>query len=1115
MEVGEHVPGQAHPGGDEIAAGSERELLRTQFRELTQTSNWLQICATMLRDDPSGLPALLDPAGANFAALQKEGPAWPHVSSDRGRKRNPDSALADEGDDAPALSAAQAVLSVALALADPASATTELSRSIEHWRRAQIVPDAIPSAIPTALFAQPNQRLRSVLHHVDELADGPPAAYTALIALALLDTLKPMAQVEVPVLFDRHHSGGTATLRLTTLLAGPTGLYPDPHVMPFLTSDAEFAAALRAAWLSSLQRLDSCCVTWAIVNNQNVPCNEIVRGSLGAAFAVALDELACRLSRFAAMRPKRLDQRCAVTGAIGPGQTLRPVRGYENKIDAARRAELRVVIPRPSEREVAPIAERMRVRVDFASDVKEAIRLTRTRLNRRLIAGLAAVVVLLGSAGGALYQQHRVAIGLGLLATADELRDSQPATSMALDVEAVHLAPGPDTRAHLLRAVAQPHYLAKATDQTVPNKVLLSADGHRLLTANSTATLWEVRNRHQLTQVSSWGGTVQLEQVALSPDGNLVATAASGGTVQVWDVRRSEQPVETGRFVTGSYRSMGLAFSRDGSQLNAVGVGDRVVIWDVARHEQAGSFPMPKPKEIDFDFGQHWGTVFSPDLDALATVEGEDAVALWALTDRSRIARAATVPAGPTITSVNFRPVGHELAVADHDGVTLWDISALAHPARLGLIAVPGGANDVAFSPRGDLLATVGTDGSLTLWNIANRAQPSVVAKLMSKSAIAVAFGADGHTVATTGRDGTVSLWDVPIPLAVSVLIDKVAGGIEAADYAPDSRTLAVAAQGKVVIWDVSDSGKPVPTAVLEVERVRAVRFGSNGRTLAAATDTGKLLTWDVSDRTRPQSLTAVLDPVVFSTPSQTEAFSRDGRWLALPTSGQTITVWDTAGFTHLTRLVTLDTGETTVYGVALSSDGHYLAAVGDRGTIMLWDLTRPDHPVATRRVNTTYLTAVTFSSDNRLLAVGGAAGAVVLWDVSAPPRPIQLAAPGGASGTVNAVVFSPDTPDARILVTAGDQRTAEVWSVSDPSNPVLLATAAGFPASIGEVAWAPDGRTLLTGSKDQDAVLWDVTGVTGDPNRAIKEICAIAGSRLSGPDWRHYLPGLGYHPTC
>jgi WD40 repeat protein len=1109
------------------AARSARAELTPRFRALTQPTDgsWLERCAR-LRHDPAALRDLLLPGHSNLIALAENGPLWPKLPYP---DQQPDMAArsADEANDGPALSAAKAILAVALALADPPSASSQLRQSIRHWQRARVVPDGLATTIPAALFQQDDVPLRSVLVRADELQAGPPGAYTALIALAMVNpSILAGPTVKVPVLFDRHHRGGeAATLQLTAVKAGPTGLYPNPCRMAFLATNDDFAEALELAWAAARGRLDDRCVLWAVLK-EKVPCNEIVGGSLGPAFAIALDELGRKHLGPVAMSLKELDHHCAATGVLDEDKRLRRAEGYPHKLKAAHDAGLRVIVPRESEQAVIPLAQEAQVPVAFAEDLPEAIRLARIWRIRPLVAALVVIIILALTAGAAVQQlraarveRQQVAVGRQLLATANDLRGTQPVTAMALNVEAARLAPGPDSRTQLLGTVAQPYLLARAPDRTGPNKVLLSADGRRLLTANgpyvptgkgpgARVTLWERPDRHRITSVATWEVPAVLEQIALSPDGRLVVigSGVNGELIQVWTTQGGGKPAEIGRFSLDICSSLAVAFSPDGKQLTTACAGKQVVVWDVAKRAKTTDIRLPKA-DIDYT-GKTAGTALSPDHDVLAWIKNEGTVSLMQLP--ARPGKAGLVPAPAVIEAIRFRPAGHQLAVAAGDGVTLWDTRHPDRPVRLGSAPAPGGARDLAFSPRGDLLATVGSDGSIALWDITNPNQPTAVRTLASRAGTGVAFDADGRTLAMTGAD-SVSVWDNPIPRAMAELAVNKAGDLQAAAFSPDGRTIAAATEKTVILWAVGDHRRPVRRATLQADRVQALRFGPNGTTLIAAADTGQLLTWEVSDPDHPRRLSAIVDPVLFSLSSDTMAFSGDGRRLALPTASTTITVWDTAGGGQLNRLAVLDPG-TDTYAVALSSDGRYLAAAGGDGQFSLWDLSHPERPVATPRIATTFLAAVAFSPDDRLLAAAGSDGTIDLWDLAVPSQPELLAAPAGTSGTIKAVAFSPDT---HLLVTAGDQQTASIWSITDPRQPVLLAAAAGPRGSIGQLAWSADAKTLLTAHEGQDAVLWDLSGLIPDPDSAVAEICATDGSQLSRADWAEYLPGLGYRPTC
>ncbi|MGI8449604.1 MAG: helix-turn-helix domain-containing protein [Streptosporangiaceae bacterium] len=210
------------------------------------------------------------------------------------------------------------------------------------------------------------------------------------------------------------------------------------------------------------------------------------------------------------------------------------------------------------------------------------------------------------------------------------------------------------------------------------------------------------------------------------------------------------------------------------------------------------------------------------------------------------------------------------------------------------------------------------------------------------------------------------------------------------------------------------------------------------------------------------------------------------------PTAEARASLLESSGSPAAARLID-STG--VVEGVSLSPDHHLLAVAGADGTLRLWDVARPGHPVpmgapllaADRRKP---LYAVAFSPDGSLLAAAGAGKTVTLWDMRAPGRPAELGSPlTGPASTVYSLAFS----DRGSLLAAGSaDKTVRLWSLADRQHPKALGTPLTGPAgSVQSVAFRPDAAVLAAGSADRTVRLWNVSNPAHP---------AALGKPLTGP---------------
>jgi WD40 repeat protein len=331
----------------------------------------------------------------------------------------------------------------------------------------------------------------------------------------------------------------------------------------------------------------------------------------------------------------------------------------------------------------------------------------------------------------------------------------------------------------------------------------------------------------------------QVNSVAFSPDGKLLASASSDRTIKIWDTATGKEL----RTLTGHDASvMAVAFSPDGKSLasvayQALGFPDMgAMLWDVATWEAK--------VKLERNKGSFESVVFSADSKIVAAA-GSPAALLWDTSTGKQV--GAIYDNQGRATSAAFSPDGKILVLGiiapleDVEPIRLWDWK---EPKRLqALKADPRGGvpeqacHQVAFLKDGKTLITL--TGKLTYWDF-DKMKP--IKKIGPKEyhpffgTAPSALSPDEKTLAQTDlrvtgegkfhfQEGVVRLWSVPknqelesIPIDAQgkCIAFSPKGDILAVGCSPKGKNprgnFNVQYEGGAVIrlWDVRDSGRAV-----------------------------------------------------------------------------------------------------------------------------------------------------------------------------------------------------------------------------------------------------------------------------------------------------------------
>ena len=365
-----------------------------------------------------------------------------------------------------------------------------------------------------------------------------------------------------------------------------------------------------------------------------------------------------------------------------------------------------------------------------------------------VVAGMAVVLaVLAGIIWNRYQQQARFALSRQLAAQAMSHMSDQPDLAGLLSIEAVNAYDTSEARIALFAAQEQhPQQPLKFRSHTGPvRSVVFSPDGKVLASASTDGSVlfWDETARP--VNGPPLPKADRITDLAFAPDGRMVASAAGDIYVVPWQAGAGQPITLTnhGELVTS------LAFSPDGKTLASGMADNTIVLWDVASGKIIGQ---PLKGHTDWVYS----VAFSPDSKRLASGSKDKTVILWDVAKQQPIGKPLT---GHTdwVYSVAFSPDGRMLASGSADNTVMqWDVvthDLIGFPLR----GHAGYVFTVAFSPNGKTIASGSEDGTIRLWDSSTNQALGKPLSADDGAVHSVAFSPDGKIIASGSHNGTLS----------------------------------------------------------------------------------------------------------------------------------------------------------------------------------------------------------------------------------------------------------------------------------------------------------------------------------------------------------------------
>ena len=318
---------------------------------------------------------------------------------------------------------------------------------------------------------------------------------------------------------------------------------------------------------------------------------------------------------------------------------------------------------------------------------------------------------------------------------------------------------------------ATPWPLRTLSGHRAPVRLLAFSPDCKTLASGSspgTVILWDLGegkpsaalHAHVAAKPSPNNGEEGIKDLAFTPDGKILVTGSSDGTIEFWNVASADRQRTLPRL--GDRLQCLAQYQAGGKTLATGNVDGTVNLWDTATGNRRSSAWR----------GVSAGSRTSP----LTRPTRSSPVARTAASD-SGSTTATPVPKSRcrswrrTWACCRWRaPRGNALAAGHAGGpITLWNRTG---PVTRRILAGHGqDVSSMAFAPDGTTLASASLDGTIKLWDVATGHHAAHWMRTQRR--LALAYSADGQILASGGQDQQIRLWETSRPIAPTSTSDK------------------------------------------------------------------------------------------------------------------------------------------------------------------------------------------------------------------------------------------------------------------------------------------------------------------------------------------------------
>ncbi len=442
------------------------------------------------------------------------------------------------------------------------------------------------------------------------------------------------------------------------------------------------------------------------------------------------------------------------------------------------------------------------------------------------------------------------------------------------------------------------------------------------------------------------------------------------------------------------------------------------------------------------------------------------------------------------INSIAFSPDGNSILIGSEDStVYLVDLKG----KKIGEFNHSSSVSSVTFSPDGKTILTGSFDRTARLWDLKGN---KVAAFDHRRPVLSVAFSPDGKKILTSSDDGYARLWNLKGKELKQFIGSSYR--INSVSFSPDGKWILVGYKNKKPsLWNIKGN------MIAEFDHrssVISLAFSPNGKNIITSSEDGYAFLWNLNGKMlksfRLYGGSGVINSITFSP---------DGRKILTGSSDKIARLWNLNG-----EMIREFSGHTSLINlVAFSPDGKSILTSSNDGTLRLWKLKGLIFQEFFSHSG--HIVSLAYSPDGKTILSGDDYGKAHLWNLNGGLIQEFI----GHSGSIRSVAFS---PDGRYILTGSGDKTARLWTVNGEILKEFNVEFVDFEkvelideysddyyGVINSVAFSPDGQSIITGSDDLTARLWNLNG---DLIQEFIGHSSIVYSVAFSPDGQSFITG-------